>query len=33
MRFYEINPHVIRLAASADAPFTYVRDSAARIDV
>jgi len=33
MRFYEINPHVIRLAASPHAPFTYVRDSAATIDV
>jgi len=33
MRFYEINPHVIRLAASPDAPFTYVRDTAARVEV
>ena len=33
MRFYEINPQVIRLAAAPAAPFTYVRDSAARIDV
>jgi hypothetical protein len=33
MRFYEINPHVIRLAASPTAPFTYVRDSAARTEV
>jgi hypothetical protein len=33
LRFYEINPQVIRLAASADAPFTYVRDTAARVVV
>lgn len=33
LRFYEINPHVIRLAASPEAPFTYVRDSAAKTDV
>jgi len=33
LRFYEINPQVIRLAASAAAPFTYVRDSAAKTDV
>jgi hypothetical protein len=33
LRFYEINPQVIRLAASPSAPFTYLRDSAARIEV
>ena len=33
IRFYEINPHVIRLAAAPRAPFTYVRDSAATIRV
>lgn len=33
MRFYEINPQVIRLAASPDAPFTYVRDTAAQVEV
>jgi hypothetical protein len=33
LRFYEINPQVLRLAASPGAPFTYLRDSAARIEV
>ena len=33
LRFYEINPQVIRLAASPGAPFTYVRDTAARVEV
>jgi len=33
LRFYEINPYVIRLAASPSAPFTYLRDSPARIEV
>jgi len=33
LRFYEINPQVIRLAASPDAPFTYVRDTPARVEV
>jgi SAM-dependent methyltransferase len=33
LRFYEIDPQVIRLAASPDAPFTYVRDTAAHVKV
>ena len=33
LRYYEINPLVIRLAASPHAAFTYVRDSAAKTDV
>lgn len=33
MRFYEIDPQVIRLAASPAAPFTYIRDSAAQVAV
>jgi len=33
MRFYEINPQVIRLAASPGAPFTYLRDTAARVEL
>ena len=33
LRFYEINPQVIRLAASPDAPFTYVRDTPAGVEV
>jgi len=33
LRFYEINPQVIRLAASPHAPFTYVRDTAAHVEV
>lgn len=32
-RFYEINPDVIRWAASKDAYFTFISDSAARVDV
>ena len=33
LRFYEINPQVIRLAASPSAPFSYLRDTAARVEV
>ena len=33
LRFYEIDPQVIRLAASPDAPFTYIRDTAADVEV
>ena len=32
LRFFEINPAVIRLATNA-APFTYIHDSAARVDI
>lgn len=32
-RFYEINPAVIRMAAGADARFTYLNDSSAWIDI
>jgi hypothetical protein len=33
LRFYEINPEVVRLAGPAARTFTYVRDSAARIEI
>jgi hypothetical protein len=33
IRFYEINPDVLRLAGPEAATFTYVRDTAARVEV
>lgn len=33
LRFYEIDPQVIKLAASPDAPFTYVRDTTANVEI
>ncbi len=32
-RYYEINPQVVDLSATAQPVFTYVRDSAARVDI
>jgi hypothetical protein len=32
-RYYEINPEVVKLSSSPEPVFTYLRDSAARIDV
>jgi len=32
-RYYEINPEIIKLSAGAEPAFTYIRDSAAQVDV
>ncbi len=32
-RFYEINPAIVNIAAGANAPFTYIRDSSAKIEL